>query len=258
MKIFLIILITVLLTSCSTTNSNLDWQRMPVTLDTDILNFPELETITEKSLGDTLVVKGIQTKGPAYRIVKTILMKEIDLSELLCGMPGCPYVSLDINQEAFVEFTDIVTNKSDGTIATAECAGPFNSFSSTINGTIKANMRTGSHYICLGNDGKYRVTNRYSNRNAMPGTISKDSIERTIKTVVSEASFKQELIYNGRLGDGLKFIYREFSGDMARPAFTQDIQYDLKTSNIIGFKNVKLEVISATNTVIKYKVISNF
>jgi len=90
------------------------------------------------------------------------------------------------------------------------------------------------------------------------GIIPAGSIKKTTKTVVSEASFKQELIYNGRLGDGLKFIYREFSGDMARPAFTQDIQYDLKTSNIIGFKNVKLEVISATNTVIKYKVISNF
>ena len=45
---------------------------------------------------------------------------------------------------------------------------------------------------------------------------------------------------------------------MMRPAFTQDIQYDLKESNIIGFKGVRIEIIEATNRHIKYKVLNSF
>ena len=67
----------------------------------------------------------------------------------------------------------------------------------------------------------------------------------------------QEFIYNGRVGDALKFIYREFSGDYLKPAFTQEVQYGLSLSNEIGFKELRLEVINATNTEITYKLISN-
>ena len=56
----------------------------------------------------------------------------------------------------------------------------------------------------------------------------------------------------------MKFVYREFSGDLARPAFTQEIQYDFDQSNTIGFKGLQLEVIEATNTKIVFKVINNF
>ena len=71
-------------------------------------------------------------------------------------------------------------------------------------------------------------------------------------------SFEQQLIYNGRVDNNLRFVYREFSNDMARSAFTQEVQYDLEESNIIGFKSVRLEVIEATNSKIKYRVLMPF
>ena len=71
-------------------------------------------------------------------------------------------------------------------------------------------------------------------------------------------AFEQQLIYNGRVGDSLRFVYREFSNDMARSAFTQEAQYDLNESNIIGFKDVRIEVIEATNSSITYKVLNHF
>ena len=49
--------------------------------------------------------------------------------------------------------------------------------------------------------------------------------------------FKQEFIYNGKINNALKFIYRECISDFARPAFTQELQYDITESNIIGFKD---------------------
>lgn len=75
---------------------------------------------------------------------------------------------------------------------------------------------------------------------------------------VDSPGFRQELIYNGRSGDTLKFLYREFSGDFMRPPFSQEIQYDLTESTTIGFRGVRIEVEEATNTVIRYRVISTF
>ncbi|MCP9765762.1 hypothetical protein [Lacihabitans soyangensis] len=91
-------------------------------------------------------------------------------------------------------------------------------------------------------------------------TKSKELIDIKQKKVVlnKELSFKQEFIYNGKVGNSIKFIYREFSNDLARPSFTQDIQYDLNESTLVGFKGLKIEILSATNTLIKYKVLSHF
>ncbi|MFC1708823.1 hypothetical protein ACFL2J_02010 [Candidatus Omnitrophota bacterium] len=74
----------------------------------------------------------------------------------------------------------------------------------------------------------------------------------------SRPSFKQELIYNGKVGSSVKFLYRELSDDMLRPAFSQEIQYDLNESKTIGFKGVRVEIIEATNTNLRYKVLKSF
>lgn len=70
--------------------------------------------------------------------------------------------------------------------------------------------------------------------------------------------FKQEFIYNGKVGSGVKFIYREYINNTARPAFQQDLQYDLNESNIIGFKGLRIEIVNASNTSIEYKILSEF
>lgn len=76
--------------------------------------------------------------------------------------------------------------------------------------------------------------------------------------VPSEKNFIQEFIYNGRSGNTLKFYYREFNNDLIRPAFTQEAQYDISESDTIGFRKLRIQVLEATNTSIKYKVLSGF
>lgn len=92
--------------------------------------------------------------------------------------------------------------------------------------------------------------------------IKTDEVLTTEKTTYTDPNckncFKQEFVFNGKVDNNLKFIYREYSENMARPAFTQELQYDLKESNIIGFKGVRLEILKATNTVIEYKILSSF
>lgn len=82
-------------------------------------------------------------------------------------------------------------------------------------------------------------------------------IEQTLQERHS-SSFRQQLIYNGRVDNNVRFIYREFSNDMARGSFTQEIQYDFSESKTIGFKGVRIEIINASNTQIEYKVQSHF
>lgn len=70
--------------------------------------------------------------------------------------------------------------------------------------------------------------------------------------------YKKVFIYNGKAGNIVKFSYREFINDMARPAFTQELQYDLSESKIIGFKGLRIEILNTSNIEIEYKVISEF
>ena len=70
--------------------------------------------------------------------------------------------------------------------------------------------------------------------------------------------FQQTLLYSGRIGNKINISYREFSNNVARPAFNNDVEYDLGESMTIGYKGAEIEIIEATNRMIKYRVIRNF
>ncbi|MFA0066227.1 hypothetical protein [Vibrio breoganii] len=71
-------------------------------------------------------------------------------------------------------------------------------------------------------------------------------------------SFQQTLIYNGRVGDKINIGYREYSNNRARPAFSNEVEYDLSASKTIAYKGAVIEVIDANNSSITYKLIRNF
>jgi len=78
------------------------------------------------------------------------------------------------------------------------------------------------------------------------------------ETVITNDSFRRTLIYSGRVGNKLRISYREFNNDLARSAFNADAEYDLNEGNLIGYAGAKIEIIEATNTLIKYRLIKNF
>jgi hypothetical protein len=87
---------------------------------------------------------------------------------------------------------------------------------------------------------------------------SEVSFERRKRPALGSDAFQQTLIYNGRVGNKINIGYREFSNNLARPAFNNNVEYDLNQSMTIGYKGARIEVIEATNEYIKYKVLSNF
>lgn len=64
-----------------------------------------------------------------------------------------------------------------------------------------------------------------------------------IKKDYRECEQRQELIYNGISKNTIRITYREYIKDMARPAFFQDLTYDLDQSSIIQFRSIKIQVI---------------
>lgn len=78
---------------------------------------------------------------------------------------------------------------------------------------------------------------------------------KTAESITSKAAFTNfEIIYTGKSDRALTLVYREYTpDDMARPAFTQNLTYDADAKSI-RFKSMKIDVISATNERIEFRV----
>ena len=97
-----------------------------------------------------------------------------------------------------------------------------------------------------------RLTRQFGKTLAMIG------VEKVKLQGIAADAFQQTLIYSGKVGDKINIGYREFSSNVARPAFNNDVEYDLKDSTTIGYKGALIEVLEATNQSIRYRVIRNF
>jgi hypothetical protein len=70
--------------------------------------------------------------------------------------------------------------------------------------------------------------------------------------------FKKELVYQGQAAGILTIRYREYSDNLARPAFFQDINYDYSDGAIVAFQSVRVEALSADNVQLKYRVLAGW
>lgn len=88
----------------------------------------------------------------------------------------------------------------------------------------------------------------------------KYKIDANIKNTIINDSFKYQALYQGKIDNKIKISFREFKHDMARPSFTQDIEYQLDKDGgtLVGFKGLRIKVIKATNTDITYSVIQDY
>lgn len=77
-------------------------------------------------------------------------------------------------------------------------------------------------------------------------------------TKIEADNFKRQLLYEGTVGNALRLSYREFKGDFARPAFAQDLTFDLSNGKVVGVKGSRIEVLDVNNLGIRYKVLHSF
>jgi len=222
-KLFFVVIV-LMITGCASS---------PVPLEQNIkqLSEPEIGVITQKNIGDTLLLQGKVSTYPAIEVLHDI--------KGIAGLRG-----------SIVKGVYIATHK-EGT----------DTFFLPDPNDQKMNNLTGIFFLVETKDNEIRMA--YRNTGAAGGifkttTLSPSDYRMTEASIESSSNFQQTLIYTGKENNIIKMTYREYSGNLARPAFTIDITYDLNESKIIAFREAKLEIIEATNTSIKYKVINNF
>lgn len=83
---------------------------------------------------------------------------------------------------------------------------------------------------------------------------------KTTEVITHSNSFRYELLYNGISEVVIHLSYREFINDFIRPAFQQELSYTINKNETINinFRQVQIEVISADNNKIDYRVLNGF
>lgn len=77
------------------------------------------------------------------------------------------------------------------------------------------------------------------------------------KKIIEEGSFRYQLVYSGMDNNNVKISYREYKDDFARPAFNQELVYNLDQSKTIRYKNFRIRIENATNEEITYTVLED-
>lgn len=115
-----------------------------------------------------------------------------------------------------------------------------------------------SGVLLMPNNELMAINYTLSNRFAKYKLKEQVDFELVYEDIESDKNFVQEFLYNGKSGNTLKFSYREFNNDLIRPAFTQELQYDISESDTIGFKSLRIQILNATNTEVEYRLLHSF
>lgn len=118
---------------------------------------------------------------------------------------------------------------------------------------IKPNGELGNKKAWIHREGSRAIQNPWILPNP-PQLFEKDE-DRLVP--MHKGSFKAELIYTGKMNNIITICYREYIDHMARPAFYQDLRYDLSEGDEISFKSLKIKVLEATNKQITFQVLDD-
>ena len=222
-KVLISLLVCILLSGCATPKYNYRPMIMQI-------SEPPLSSIITVQIGDTMLKQGKYSEHDALYIKRDT---KIGVFGSYTFTPG---YYLKQGEDDKSEFYLPSHGPDSGQVLQAALADPFQ--------VIRLDKKTGQ--LC-------GVT-----AFNMEVCTSDTDYEKKKYPIATADSFQQTLIYSGKVGNKINIGYREFSNDLARPAFNNDVEYDLSESKIIGYKGARIEVIEATNEYIKYKVIQNF
>ncbi len=192
------------------------------------VDYPELNSVRESELGETILSKGV-----------TLTFEVIDLRNEVVGGDGV------IRERTRLAPQRLIASRED------EAWTYFDGKT-----TYLGLEQPGGLMVSKSDRKHIEIWGGSFNRGSTPSPTP--IVEFSEVSVDGPASFRQELIYNGRSGSAVRFTYRELSNSLMRPAFSQEANYDLSESHVIGFKGARIEIIDASNTRLKYKVISSF
>lgn len=200
------------------------------------ISVPEVDVESVAEIGQTIVSKVRQTVHPAVSLNENITFK-VETSFFSNSWTG----EASINQGTL----KLYLTTPDGSYFKDESA-TF-SFSG---GEIKADAG-----IFIPVDSSKITVPWYFSKKIFYFGDKSVFVEKTNVVTLGKDSFSKELIYSGMSQNTITISYREFSDNAARPAFAQELKYDLSQSDPIGFRGARFQIVKATNSGLVYKVI---
>ncbi|MEQ1738297.1 MAG: hypothetical protein ABL884_00170 [Methyloglobulus sp.] len=227
------VLVIMFIYGCTTTSEHLGRTYTPSYYSSSISDYPGIGETKTVEVGESLVWKDKQATIPAIDIEQTIVHPAENLGN---------------------KFT--LTLLSGRYVESGKDA--FGTFYEGKKGNFLMNNQAAE------NDAGLYVTNLYPTKTEIyvlnaniPLSYIRNGIpfKKSFYQKRDNLSFKKELVYTGVSQKVISILYREFNEDMARPAFSQDLKYDLSESNIIGYRGARFEIIKATNQELTYKTL---
>lgn len=222
-KIFLIAFFSLVLSGCNTMTYNY----VP---ESKQISYPGLNIITKTFIGDDMVRQGTETATDViYFPQTTVLSGGVDYTVHAGEYPK-------VGEDQNYLFFGLNELKLGISVAKSTFAG------------IPVGMRTDKkdNELCILVSGG--------------GSLCESNILFSYqkKNITRQNDFQRILIYNGKVGNKINIGYREFNKDFSRPAYSNNVEYDLSDSKFIRYKGAEIEILNVTNQYIEYKVISNF
>lgn len=207
-----------------------------------VVNTPQLEAETTAELGQPLISRSNSLATPAIRLTQSV------------SFPTQNNGISSVVQMAAGTFKKVGEN-AGGEYFKA----PIMTSTVSVFGSSNVSALEGGVYIPK--NAVWPVTAYWMATNLPNGAFTTPmaaKVERIPNIIeVSPENFRRELVYTGVSKNIITVLYREFANDMARPAFTQELKYDLGEGRTIGFKGARFEVLKATNVGITYRVLRN-
>lgn len=217
------------------THSIQRFEYVQVAAQTQLINLPPLNADSEAEVGQSMVQAARKTVTPAIKVTEEIIHQIPNSTKVKIIPSQLPLIGTDQNGAYYR------ANRTSSSIYN------FIGDARGIAGVYVPNIEPTStqvfwHWDSDGNRGS---------RSPHPGI----KYETTTIEQLGIDSFKRELVYQGVSQNTVSIRYREFNQDLARPAFTEDLKYDLSHGDIIGYKGARFQIIKANNLNIRYKVL---
>lgn len=230
-----VVVVAGLAQGCATVSENMKRSFSPSRFTPSVVDYPAIGETRTAEVGESLIWKGKQTTIPAVDVKETVTYQASNMGKsfVITVLPG-RYVEQGKDASGTYYKGEPGTLLADG--------APVNTPDTGI-------------YISDADPSKTEVY--VLPANWRPLSYPKDGIpfSRASHQRQDALGFKRELVYTGVSKNVVFVLYREFSSDLARPAFSQELKYDLSEGRVVGYRGARFEVISATNQGIKYKTL---
>jgi hypothetical protein len=209
--------------ACATPSSNYT----PVARE---VSAPPIGVVSTARVGDIMVEQGRYQEQDAIKIVDKVKVGGIGTYTFTPGH----FIKTGENSSG--EYFNVSNIPGSGSVEPAAISDPF----------LSLLIERDSNSLC--------AVTVFSVKVCKNGVL----IQRIKVPSLTSDAFQQTLIYSGKIGNKINIGYREFSNNTARPAFNNDVEYDLSDSKTIGYKGAVIEIVEVNNQFIKYIVRSNF